>query len=261
MGWRSDLLQRLPPRISMPIRARVGFSREPEMALLGRAVGPGDHCIDIGCHLGIYAYHLLRLVGPRGTVTAFEPQAGLAAYLRSAFSPDVRTGRLVVHESALGDAPGEAVLTVPLEGGRPNRGRATLREVEGTSRTETVDVRPLDSVDLTRPVAFIKCDVEGHELAVLDGAADLLAADQPTLLVEIESRHAAARARATFEMLWSMDYDAAVYRTRDGLLGRLAPGTPNPEAAASEWAGRYVYNYVFVPRRRQELLRTAPVIS
>ena len=35
-------------------------------------------------------------------------------------------------------------------------------------------------------VGFVKIDVEGHELAVLQGATDLLKAQRPTLMVEIE---------------------------------------------------------------------------
>jgi FkbM family methyltransferase len=38
-------------------------------------------------------------------------------------------------------------------------------------------------------VGFIKIDVEGHELAVINGATTLLTTQRPLLLIEIEARH------------------------------------------------------------------------
>ena len=49
---------------------------------------------------------------------------------------------------------------------------------------ESTELVPQDS-----PISFIKCDVEGHEFAVLRGAERLLARSKPALLVEIEERH------------------------------------------------------------------------
>lgn len=259
MGWRSDLLQWLPPRVSLPIRARFGFSREPEMQALDRFVMDGDHCLDVGCHLGIYSYRLLRLVGPHGSVVGFEPQEDLASYLEEAFAPDIRSQRFSVRRSALGEVQGQATLTLPLEAGRVNRGRATLLQGEG--RKTTVPVVPLDDAGLRRPVAFIKCDVEGYEHAVLTGGLDLLKTDRPTLLVEVEARHAGERVAATFDLLWDLGYQVAVYRAEDDSMAVIATGESDPAAAAATWAGRYVYNFFFVPESRAGSLAASPTIS
>lgn len=259
MGWRSDLLQRLPPRASLPIRSRLGFSREPEMKVLDRFVRPGDHCIDIGCHLGIYSYTLLQLVGRYGSVVGFEPQEDLASYLESAFVPHIRSGRFSVRRQALGEVNGQATLTVPFEGSKLNRGRATLLQGEG--RKVAVPVVPLDSANVRRPVSFIKCDVEGYELLALRGAVDVLKNDAPTLLIELEVRHADARVASTFELLWNLGYQAAVYRESDDALARIAERDPDPAAAAADWAGRYVYNFFFVPMSRAESLAASQPIS
>jgi hypothetical protein len=40
-----------------------------------------------------------------------------------------------------------------------------------------------------RPVKFIKCDVEGHELEVFRGGEKILKKDMPILLFECEARH------------------------------------------------------------------------
>lgn len=261
MGWRSDLLQRLPPRVSMPVRARLGFSREPEMAVLPSFVGRGDHCLDIGCHLGIYAYLMLRLVGPSGSVTGFEPQTVLADYLQQAFAPQLAAGTFVLRRSALGEQPGKATLTLPDEHGRLNRGRATLL-AGSTAEGETVSVpvEQLDQLELRRPVSFVKCDVEGFELHVLRGGQQLLAADGPTLLVEIEQQHAGGRAHDTFSLLWDLGYTVAVFRDKASPLAVLTRGDEDPAGTAAAWAGRYVYNYLFVAPGRSEAVASCWVL-
>jgi hypothetical protein len=47
-----------------------------------------------------------------------------------------------------------------------------------------VPVVTLDSLKLPN-VSFIKIDVEGHEMSVIEGAKELLATQRPTLIVEI----------------------------------------------------------------------------
>lgn len=231
------------------------------MKVLDRFVSPGDHCVDIGCHLGIYAYQLLRLVGPQGSVVGFEPQAELTSYLEAGLSRPIRSGRFSVRRVALGEESGEAILTMPLEEGKLNRGHATLLRMNSPATTLIVPVVPLDAAGLRRPVSFIKCDVEGYELSVLRGARDLLEADAPTLLIEIEDRRASGRVAATFELLWSLGYQVAVYRAEDKALARIVEGDADPAAAAAAWTGRYVYNFFFVPKSREGLLAASQAIS
>lgn len=259
MGWRSDLLQTLPPRVSLPVRARFGFSRETELDVLQRFVGRGDHALDIGCHLGLYAYHLLRLNGPDGKVVGFEPQTDLVTYLERAFAPQRREGRFEVVPAALGDVAGEATLTLPVEGQRLNQGRASLLDQDGVGRV--VPVLRLDDLDLPRPLAFVKCDVEGYELSVLRGGLDLLRSDEPTLLVEIEDRHAGDLVPDTFGLLRGLGYEVAVYRESDRALARLGPEVADPTAAAAAWAGNYVYNFFFIPPGRATALTDTASIT
>ena len=213
------------------------------MQALPHLIGPGDHSIDIGCHLGIYSYHLLALSAPGGTVTAFEPQPELADYLSRAFARE--TDRFILKREALGSTPGRAQLTLPREGTRLNRGRASLRD-DLAGEHLSVEVAVLDALDLPRPQAFIKCDVEGFELEVLTGAQTLLRQDHPTLLVEIERQHVGAGVRRTFDFLRDLGYDAFAFRATDGAFGRIAATDPEPPASAELFAGGYVYNYVFM---------------
>jgi hypothetical protein len=58
-----------------------------------------------------------------------------------------------------------------------------------------------------RPVSFIKCDVESHELAVFRGAQQLLGRDLPTLLFESTNMHEGrSHNEPVFEYLRSFGY-------------------------------------------------------
>jgi hypothetical protein len=66
------------------------------------------------------------------------------------------------------------------------------------------------------PPSFIKCDVEGHELAVLRGARELVGRHVPNWYMEV------ARATSTevFEFLTSRGYSAAVWKSDEFTLTR-----------------------------------------
>ncbi|WP_375485170.1 FkbM family methyltransferase [uncultured Jatrophihabitans sp.] len=180
----------LPPRISLPLRARLGGSREPELSILSRFVHAGDTVIDVGAHHGVYTYHLARLVGPTGHVVAYEPQPALARYLSAGVAGPGWRDRVELRARALSDTAGTTVLHVPLDNGRPVIGRATLGDAVDDAVDVDVATAVLDDEPMPGPLRFMKVDVEGHELALLKGAQGLLTRDRPTLLVEVEVEHA-----------------------------------------------------------------------
>jgi hypothetical protein len=64
-----------------------------------------------------------------------------------------------------------------------------LEDEDGSAKEQvTVTVRKHDDYGMS-DVAFIKIDVEGHEVAVLEGASDTIARNRPVLLIESEDRH------------------------------------------------------------------------
>lgn len=74
--------------------------------------------------------------------------------------------RVIVHEVAASDQTGTLRLSIPLRGRTRMTGYATAGRFEGPVETLDVPARPLDDLELG-PVAFIKIDVEGHEMSVI----------------------------------------------------------------------------------------------
>ncbi|MGH7007647.1 MAG: FkbM family methyltransferase [Stellaceae bacterium] len=136
--------------------------------------------VDVGAHEGSYVHFMKRHAR---RVYAFEPVPSLAEALAWKFAP-----RVVVRNIALSRESGTAILRIPLIEGAALTGLASLNDGAGATTAITeiaVQTRPLDEV-FAGDAGFIKVDVEGHEEAVLDGAARTIARCRPRLLIEIE---------------------------------------------------------------------------
>jgi FkbM family methyltransferase len=168
---------------------RYRLRSEPaEIRFVRASLRSGDCAVDIGAHKGAYLYWMHRAVGPSGAVFAFEPQPVLAHYLEER-ARDLGS-RVTVENLALSDANGTATLEVPAGG--PACGATLEPGLRGAKTSVEVAVRTLDNYFSTRPevrIAFIKCDVEGHELRVFRGAEHVLRTHRPVLLFECELRH------------------------------------------------------------------------
>jgi FkbM family methyltransferase len=145
--------------------------------VMQRLIGNSFNCIDIGCHLGSTLSKILKLA-PQGHHIAFEPLPHKAHWLKRKF-PEVD-----VRELALGSTPGEVTFYYNTNqsgfSGLHQHGAAndTIREL-------TVKCEQLDNIlPPAHRVDFIKLDVEGGELAVLQGAAHMLRRCCPPLLFE-----------------------------------------------------------------------------
>src|SRR5438270_4635301 len=137
---------------------------------------PSLTILDVGANVGEYSALILDTLGPRATVHAFEPSADAYSVLSSRL-----LGRPGVHLHPFGLGFEEA--EVPLYTSQPASTWASVlpRRAEYTGVTfmpaGTVRLRRLDVVcrelNLCR-IDLLKVDVEGYDLAVLQGAGELL---------------------------------------------------------------------------------------
>lgn len=153
---------------------------ERELRLVRHLCQRDRDAVDVGAHEGSYVHFMKRHAR---RVYAFEPVPSLAEALAWKFAP-----RVVVRNIALSRESGTAILRIPLLDGAPLTGLASLNDGARDTAAITeiaVQTRPLDEV-FVGDAGFIKIDVEGHEEAVLDGAARTIARCRPRLLIEIE---------------------------------------------------------------------------
>lgn len=179
---------------------------ESEMELLPLLCDPKKLSLDIGAKVGMYTYRLLK---HSKEVWAFEPIAGLANLLVKVFPH-----RVNVENVALSNEVGKALIRIPhTPNGIPKYGRSTIEKQNRLNvgnlsmiRSFEVQRKRLDEYHLTE-VGFIKIDVEGHELAVLEGAQETLKRCQPILLVEANDHHRPGAVETLKHFLGKLGYE------------------------------------------------------
>jgi FkbM family methyltransferase len=155
-----------------------GEYSEGEVELFRQCLGPGHVALDIGANLGAHTLALAQIVGPGGTVFAFEPQRILFQILCGNLALN-EIGNVHALPLALGRAAGRTKVPALDYRGARNFGGVSLGGAEG----EDVTVLTLDQLEVAA-VRLIKIDVEGMELDVLAGAKATLARCRPILYVE-----------------------------------------------------------------------------
>jgi FkbM family methyltransferase len=195
---------RLDLRESLQRDFLFGLYDQHELRLLRGLLSAGGDVVDVGAHIGMYSVAAALALRGRARVLAIEPNPDARAQLEQNLALN-GCENVTVSASALADRPGEAMLHVPrtADPSFSSLGGGRFAEAEPIRvETTTLDAQ-VESLGL-EPV-FVKIDVEGGELPVLEGAARTLEA-RPTLLIEVGSESADEVERR----LTPLGYDAFV---------------------------------------------------
>ena len=140
----------------------------------------GDVALDVGACWGDTALWLAHVVGPGGHVHSFEPAPQNTELLMQNLSLNPQLAeRVTVHESALGPRDHETVWMPDVFAA----GATLQHESSGQNLLEmsTITVDSLVQTGAIERVDFIKVDVEGADLGVLEGAARTIREQRPRL--------------------------------------------------------------------------------
>jgi FkbM family methyltransferase len=135
--------------------------------------------VDVGANRGQLLREAIR-VAPRARHIAFEPVPALAQEIARAF-PEIDCRRL-----ALGASPQVAQFCYfrKQDGWSGLRRSPEISDAQGDPEFITVNVSTLDEELGGVEPSVVKIDVEGAELAVLEGGRALLSASRPVLIFE-----------------------------------------------------------------------------
>lgn len=216
------------------------------VAAMRTLVSPGMHVADVGANVGYHSILLSRLVGSQGQVTAVEANSeNLRMIIASLAANGIDNVKLV--PLAFDEQWGWSFFTahVGTNGGMIRE--EAVNFVEGAGWI--VPTAPLDDV-LTRPVHFIKIDVEGAEGRVLAGASDTLRLDRPVVITEFSvdmlQRVSGMQPLDYLRRFEQLDYEIHILdRTQPGHFGPSL----TPTALLSQWHDQYrIEDLLFLPR-------------
>jgi FkbM family methyltransferase len=139
-------------------------------------IKPGDRVIDAGAFIGDHTVAYSEAVGAKGMVYAFEPNP--IAFRCLEHNVEGRKNIRIWNHGLSNKTE-----VVPLSGNNDNAGGAYVGE---HMKVADVQMYPLQD-KFPWHADFIKIDVEGYELKVLQGAELLIKASKPIMVIEINS--------------------------------------------------------------------------
>jgi FkbM family methyltransferase len=161
---------------------------KPELQdFLSSTVKEGSVFFDVGANVGFFSLLAARLIGPKGKVICFEPLPDNLLKLQENVTRN-QLCNVQILPLALGAVNEEQVFQVSE---RPTWGKLKSVGSETPDKYLTdikVIVRRLDdllSEGVIEPPDFVKIDVEGAEVEVVEGAQETLLHYGPTLMIEL----------------------------------------------------------------------------
>lgn len=180
--------------------------------------------IDVGAHYGFFSI-LSAKSNPNTKVFAFEAVQKNAEIFRKNIKENVLDNVTLI-EKAVSDASGwkDFNLTAPSDTGsivvHPQNESIGLQRVQTISIDEAVSLSKDETV-------FVKIDVDGHELAVLDGMKKTIqSVDQLTLIIEFNPKCQIAGGNPPERLLRKLDelgFDTYLLDEQRDLSFRLSP--------------------------------------
>lgn len=204
----------------------------------------GETIFDLGAFVGVNSMQFARLVGPRGTVCAFEPNPFNADRLKLNLSENPELGDCIrIFPLALANSHGKTKFKVHRN---IDAGISSASHLEGAHTTLSeeqlshlgftevdVDVVTLD--DFFAQTGFsprcLKIDIEGAEHLALAGGINVLKRYRPILLVELHSIYCAI---ATLKLIIPLGYSTELLQVEPD--GRCFIGGTISEAEQQRFA-------------------------
>lgn len=160
----------------------TGFDRK-DCRVLRALIKPTMTVLDVGANIGYFSLLGARWLKGSGTVHAFEPAPETAERFRRnlALNPSLsKTVRL--HRLALSDFEGGVDIKVA---DASNRGCNYVQKADGFGSIRATTLDSWVAANQISSIHLIKVDVEGSEIAVVDGGEKTIRRFRPPMMIEV----------------------------------------------------------------------------
>jgi len=202
-NWELDLTQGIDFAIFLQGGFEPGTLRDYR-----RTVRPGFTVLDIGANIGAHTLPLAGLAGEGGRVIAFEPTDYAFKKLQRNLSlnPEIALRVQAVQAMLVGTDNPDKPAAIPSSWSLENEEGADVHPDHGGKFQPLLGAQAIRLDDWVSAagldqVSFIKLDVDGYEVVVLEGGAKTLSKWHPTMMMEFAPYIFAERGRSFGEVL------------------------------------------------------------
>ena len=224
------------------IQRSIKKGYEKELEIIDKFGDKSKDAIDVGVYRGVYSYKLAKYFN---FVHSFEPNPLLFPYLNKNLKKIINN--IELYNFALSNNNGETLLKLPIRSKSIfsanieelyQLGAASIHSKNNFIKFKEVSVKKkkLDEFKINNKIGFIKIDVEGHEIEVIDGAKKTILDNMPVLLVEIEERHTQRSVESSVQYIKKFGYECFFVKDKNLISFNNISDTKSEN------------NYLFVPK-------------
>ena len=203
------------------LQRSIKRSDEQEINLVKKFIKSGTDSIDVGVYRGVYSYEMSKY---SEKVHSFEPNPIIFKYINKNLKKFIKNIHL--YNFALSNQNKTINLKIPIRNSNSNKeifeeyyemGKATIHNENNFENYENFEIqtKKIDELNFDNKISFIKIDVEGHELEVIEGAKNTIKRDKPVLLVEIEKQYTKKEVGESINFINSLGYKSYFFNKKD----------------------------------------------
>lgn len=203
------------------LQRSIKRSDEQEINLVKKFIKSGTDSIDVGVYRGVYSYEMSKY---SEKVHSFEPNPIIFKYINKNLKKFIKNIHL--YNFALSNQNKTINLKIPIRNSNSNKeifeeyyemGKATIHNENNFENYENFEIqtKKIDELSFDNKISFIKIDVEGHELEVIEGAKNTIERDKPVLLVEIEKQYTKKEVAESINFINSLGYKSYFFNKKD----------------------------------------------
>jgi len=203
------------------LQRSIKRSDEQEINLVKKFIKSGTDSIDVGVYRGVYSYEMSKY---SEKVHSFEPNPIIFKYINKNLKKFIKNIHL--YNFALSNQNKTINLKIPIRNSNSNKeifeeyyemGKATIHNENNFENYENFEIqtKKIDELNFDNKISFIKIDVEGHELEVIEGAKNTIKRDKPVLLVEIEKQYTKKEVAESINFINSLGYKSYFFNKKD----------------------------------------------
>ncbi len=153
-----------------------GIREKDQMYIIEQYLTPGATVLDIGANIGYYVIFAAGVAGANADIIAYEPSESNCELLRMNVELNRLSQRVKIYNAAVSDKTGRSKFYVSEKSNlhtlNPLYYKGACKGEEQKARSSEVNcVDIYEIIGRHRDIRFVRMDIEGHEVEVLNGLA------------------------------------------------------------------------------------------